>query len=60
MKTMRQNIRNGGTNVIKKYLQDKMDPKEKEKLEKSVSTSFEKVSEGEYWSKMLYEFTQGG
>ena len=29
LKTIRQNIRTGGTNVIKKYLQDKMDPKER-------------------------------
>lgn len=27
LKTMRQNIRTGGPNVIKKYLQDRMDPK---------------------------------
>ena len=32
LKTMRQNIRTGGTNVVKKYLQDRMDPKEREKL----------------------------
>ena len=29
LKTIRQSIRTGGTNVIKKYLKDKMDPNEK-------------------------------
>lgn len=60
LKTMRQNVRTGGTNVVKKYLQDRMDPKDRENIEKKVSTSFEKVSEGEFWGKILYEFTQAG
>jgi len=54
LKTMRQNVRTGGTNVVKKYLQDRMDPKDRENIEKKVSTSFEKVSEGEFWGKILY------
>ena len=46
-------MRTGGTNVVKKYLQDRMDPKERERIEKNVSSSFEKVSEGEFWGKII-------
>jgi len=29
-------------------------------MEGKTGTSFEKVSEGEYWTKMIQEFNQGG
>lgn len=35
MKSIRQNVKTAGTNAIKKYLQDKMDPTDKAKLEKN-------------------------
>jgi hypothetical protein len=34
LKTIRQNIRNGGTNVLKKYLKDRMPPEEQSALAK--------------------------
>lgn len=32
LKTIRQNIRNGGTNILKKYLKDRMPPEEQSQL----------------------------
>ena len=41
LKTIRQNIRNGGTNILKKYLKDRMPPEEKDVIETKQASTFE-------------------
>jgi hypothetical protein len=61
LKAIRQNIRNGGTNVLKKYLKDRMAPEEQSALDKRFASTFEnQSSEKEYWLKLINEFTQAG
>jgi hypothetical protein len=44
LKAIRQNIRNGGTNILKKYLKDRMAPEEQSALDKRFSSAFENQS----------------
>lgn len=59
LKAIRQNIRAGGVNAIKKYLKDRMDPNQRQNLEKKLVPSSE-VTPHEFWVKLLQEFTLNG
>lgn len=62
MKCIRQNVRNSGTNGVKKYLREKIGLDEKEKIEQATLSSFEKglVSEDEKMKKLINEFCING
>lgn len=59
LKAIRQNIRAGGVNAIKKYLKDRMDPGHRQNIEKKLIPSTE-VTPHEFWNKLLQEFTLNG
>jgi hypothetical protein len=59
LKAIRQNIRVGGVNQVKKYLKDRMDPNQRENLEKKLIPSSD-ITPREYWSRLLQEFTLNG
>ena len=40
LKTIRQNVRNSGTEGLKKYLKDRMPPDDRLKVETKVNTPF--------------------